>query len=145
MLAGGPQASGAVGPNRTTDATCDERQDDGAAAPLGEHRRLGQVGGGVVAALDPDVGAQRAEDLGRRVLVEDGDDVDAVQCVEDRCAVVLGDDRSGRALQPADGAAGVQADHQASHSRRATGVGAGVAERRPDADSLFGRLAAEVR
>src|SRR6478609_1247956 len=67
--------------------------DDGAATPFGERLRLGQLGDGIVAALDPHVRPDRAQDRARVVLVEDDDGVDARQSAEHRGAVVLLDER----------------------------------------------------
>src|SRR4051812_4308458 len=53
------------------------RHDHRAGAPFGQHGGLGQFVDVVVAALDPDVGAQLAQDRARVVLLEDRDDVDA--------------------------------------------------------------------
>src|SRR4051794_11961040 len=98
-------------------AALDERQDDRAAAPLGEDGRLGQVGDGVVAALDPDVGSQLAQDLDGRVLLEEHDVIDAAQRGEHGGAVLLALDGPAGTLQAADRGVGVQADDEAVAER----------------------------
>src|SRR4051794_37737492 len=87
----------------------DERQDDRLAAPALEHGRLGQLAAGVVAALGPHVRAQALERVGRRVLVEDEDGIDAPQRAEDRGAVGLADHRPPLPLEPAHRGVRVQA------------------------------------
>src|SRR5690242_18883198 len=75
-------------------AAGDVGDEDRAAAPLGERLALRKLGHRVVAALDPDVRAQRAEHGARVVLVEDDDRVDARQSAQHRGAVILADQRA---------------------------------------------------
>src|SRR5918998_344718 len=91
--------------------------DHGAAAPAGERRRLGQVRGGVVAALGPDVGPQLGEDGTPVALLEDDDGVDAAQRSEHGGAVSLRDERPVGALEAGDGRVGGQADDEAVAER----------------------------
>src|SRR4051794_18766773 len=98
-------------------AARDIGNDDGAPAPGGEGLGLGQLGDGVVAALRPQVRAQRLEDGAWVVLVEDRDGVDAAEALEHRGPVLLGHERPVLALQAPHRRIGVQAHDQAVAER----------------------------
>ena len=66
----------------------------------------------VVAALDENVGAKDADELERRVLLEEDDGVDGGEGCHHAGAFALPDDGPGGAFETADGAVGVEAEHE---------------------------------
>src|SRR3954464_5490791 len=78
-------------------------QDDGLPAPALDHRRLGQVADGVVAALGPHVGSDFAQRVDRGVLLEYHHGIDAPQRQQDGRPVRGRHQRALRALQTTDG------------------------------------------
>src|SRR5215207_10301012 len=89
------------------------RHDHDVAAPAAHQPGLGEGVGGVVAALDPDVGAQLPEHPLRAVLVEHHDLVDAAERAQHLGAVGLAVDGPARPLEPGDRIVGDQAHDQA--------------------------------
>ena len=91
-----------------------DAEDDGLAAPASHGLGFGQAAAGVVPALGEDVGPQALEDGVGRVLVEDGDRVDAVERQEHRLAVGRRHEGTPGALQAADRLVGVEAHDEAA-------------------------------
>lgn len=92
-------------------------QGDGLPTPCGQGLGFGDRGAGVVPALGEDVQAQPLEDADGGVVLEGDDRVDAAEAAEQVRTVLVVDDGPVRALQPADGVVGVQADDQAVPQR----------------------------
>ena len=89
-------------------------QDDRLAAPVCEHGGLGEVGAGVVAALGPDVGPQPAQRPPTGVSSSKTTTASTHSSASStRARSAAGTSGRRRALEPADGVVGVEADDQA--------------------------------
>ena len=89
-----------------------QRNDDDLAAAranlIGSDNRVGRI----VAALDDHVWLQQLDELERRVLVEQRNGVDGLQCREDVYALSLAVHRATGAFETLDRCVAIHADHE---------------------------------